>query len=70
MLTAAITDLLQAGTAAGLLRADIEPDDAFFSLSGLSLAATTPEHHTRMTRLLDLLMDGLRHQAPSGTPAD
>ncbi|MGZ3096991.1 TetR/AcrR family transcriptional regulator [Streptomyces sp. H62] len=70
MLTAAITDLLQAGTAAGLLRADVEPDDVLFSLSGLSLAATTPEHHTRMSRLLDLLMDGLRHQASSGTPAD
>ncbi|MFE2052065.1 TetR/AcrR family transcriptional regulator [Streptomyces sp. NPDC059459] len=69
LLTGAITDLLRAGTAAGLLRADVEPEDVLFSLSGLSLAATTPEHHARMTRLLDLLMDGLRYQASSGSRA-
>lgn len=42
MLTAAITELLHAGREAGLVRADIEPDDVLFSLGGLSLAATTP----------------------------
>ncbi|MDH6133728.1 AcrR family transcriptional regulator [Kitasatospora sp. MAA4] len=65
MLTAAITELLQAGAAAGVLRADVEPADVLFSLSGLSLAATTPEHRARMARLLDLLMDGLRYRAAS-----
>ncbi|RAG81323.1 TetR/AcrR family transcriptional regulator [Streptacidiphilus pinicola] len=65
MLTAAITELLQAGVPAGVVRADVEPDDVLFSLSGLSLAATTPEHHARMARLLDLLMDGLRHHSAS-----
>ncbi|WP_329560567.1 TetR/AcrR family transcriptional regulator [Kitasatospora sp. NBC_01266] len=65
MLTTAITELLQAGTATGVLRADVEPADVLFSLSGLSLAATTPEHRARMARLLDLLMDGLRYRAVS-----
>jgi AcrR family transcriptional regulator len=70
MLTAAITGLLDAGREAGLVRDDVEPDDVLFSLSGLSLAATTPEHHTRMARLLDLLMDGLRrHEPPERTDA-
>ncbi|MDH6109256.1 AcrR family transcriptional regulator [Kitasatospora sp. MAP12-15] len=63
MLTTAITELLQAGATAGLLRSDAEPEDVLFSLSGLSLAATTPEHRARMGRLLDLLMDGLRYHA-------
>ncbi|MEY9871658.1 AcrR family transcriptional regulator [Streptacidiphilus sp. MAP12-33] len=67
MLTAAITELLHAGTAAGLIRSDADPTDVLFSLSGLSLAATTPEHHARMARLLDLLMDGLRHHAAVDT---
>ncbi|MFJ7276256.1 TetR/AcrR family transcriptional regulator [Kitasatospora sp. NPDC098663] len=66
MLTTAITRLLRAGAESGVLRADVEPEDVLFSLSGLSLAATTPEHHARMERLLDLLMDGLRHRAASG----
>ncbi|MEZ0092314.1 TetR/AcrR family transcriptional regulator [Streptacidiphilus sp. EB129] len=69
MLTDAITELLRAGTAAGVIRADVEPDDVLFSLSGLSLAAATPEHQARMARLLDLLMDGLRYHAASGTAA-
>lgn len=65
MLTAAIADLLQAGIAVDVLRADVEPADLLFSLSGLSLAATTSEHRARMARLLDLLMDGLRYRAAS-----
>ncbi|MEV8322630.1 TetR family transcriptional regulator [Kitasatospora sp. NPDC056731] len=66
MLTGAITRLLRAGAESGVLRADVEPEDVLFSLSGLSMAATTPEHHVRMERLLDLLMDGLRYHAASG----
>ncbi|SEL81869.1 TetR/AcrR family transcriptional regulator [Streptacidiphilus jiangxiensis] len=62
MLTAAIGDLLWAGIAADVIRPDLEPEDVLFSLSGLSLAATTPEHRARMARLLDLLMDGFRHR--------
>jgi hypothetical protein len=38
----------------------VEPIDILTSLSGLSLAAVEPG---QSDRLLDLLMDGLRHRA-------
>ncbi|MEY9844599.1 AcrR family transcriptional regulator [Streptacidiphilus sp. BW17] len=69
MLTATIAELLRAGTAAGLVRTDVDPTDVLFSLSGLSLAAATPEHQARMARLLDLLMDGLRYHSAADTAA-
>ncbi len=56
-LTTAITTLLQAGAAAGTLRADVEP------ASGVSLAAGEPAQRDQAGRLLDLLMDGLRFRA-------
>ena len=61
-LTTAITSLLQAGAAAGALRADIEPGDVLASLSGISLAAGEPAQRAQARRLLDLLMDGLRYR--------
>jgi AcrR family transcriptional regulator len=61
-LITAITALLQAGAAAGALRADIEPGDVLASLSGLSLAAGEPAQRDQARRLLDLLMDGLRYR--------
>jgi AcrR family transcriptional regulator len=57
-LLAAITALLAAGTAAGVVRADVEPGDVLASLSGVSLASDEPAQRGRM---LDLLMDGLRY---------
>jgi AcrR family transcriptional regulator len=66
-LTTAITTLLQAGAAAGTLRADVEPADVLASLSGVSLAAGEPAQRDQARRLLDLLMDGLRYRA--GAPA-
>jgi AcrR family transcriptional regulator len=62
-LTGAITTLLHAGTAAGTVRADIEPGDVLASLSGVSLAAGEPAQRDQARRLLDLLMDGLRYRA-------
>jgi hypothetical protein len=62
-LTAAITALLHAGTAAGTVRSDIEPGDVLASLSGVSLAAGEPAQRDQARRLLDLLMDGLRYRA-------
>jgi AcrR family transcriptional regulator len=61
-LTTAITSLLQAGAAAGALRADTEPGDVLASLSGISLAAGEPAQRDQARRLLDLLMDGLRYR--------
>jgi AcrR family transcriptional regulator len=62
-LVGAITALLQAGTAAGTIRPDIEPADVLASLSGVSLAAGEPAQRDQARRLLDLLMDGLRYRA-------
>jgi AcrR family transcriptional regulator len=61
-LTAAVTELLRAGAAAGTLRPDVSPDDVLVGLNGISLA-TDPERRDQAGRLLDLLMDGLRYQA-------
>jgi AcrR family transcriptional regulator len=59
-LTAALTKLLQAGVAAGALRADVEVDDVLIALSGLSLATAGRDDPEQTGRLLDLLVDGLR----------
>jgi Transcriptional regulator SbtR-like, C-terminal domain len=46
----------------GTLRSDIAPADVLASLSGASLTAGEPAQRDQARRLLDLLMDGLRHQ--------
>ena len=61
-LTAAITTLIEAGVAAGTLRPDVAPYDVLVSLSGVTLASPDPE---QQSRLLDLLIDGLRVRRPS-----
>jgi len=62
-LTAAITTLLEAGAATGTVRSDVEAGDALASLMGVSLAAGDPAQRDQAGRMLDLLMDGLRHRA-------
>jgi AcrR family transcriptional regulator len=64
-LTGAVTDLLAAGAAAGLIRDDIAPADVLASLSGVSLSAGAPDQRDQAGRMLDLLMDGLRYRAPA-----
>jgi AcrR family transcriptional regulator len=59
-MTAAMATLLDAGAAAGTVRPDVAPGDVLTSLSGVTLAAGTPD---QARRLLDLLMDGLRYRA-------
>jgi AcrR family transcriptional regulator len=59
-LLAAITTILDAGRAAGDLRADVTAEDIAASLVGIFTVVGKPEHHAQATRLLDLLMDGLR----------
>ena len=61
-LLGAITALLGAGAAAGIMRGDVEPGDVLASLSGVSLAAGEPAQRDQARRMLDLLMDGLRYQ--------
>jgi AcrR family transcriptional regulator len=62
-LIGAITALLDAGVTAGTLRSDVEPNDVLLGLSGVSLAADEPAQREQAGRLLDLLVDGLRHGA-------
>ncbi|GII61950.1 TetR family transcriptional regulator [Sphaerisporangium krabiense] len=60
-MTDAVTSLLRAGAAAGTVREDVLPEDVLASLTGLSMAAR--ERRDQAARMLDLLMDGLRHTA-------
>jgi AcrR family transcriptional regulator len=62
-LTAAIMTLLHAGAATGVVRSDIEPADLLASMSGVSLTAGEPAQREQASRMLDLLMDGLRYRA-------
>ncbi|MEZ0366568.1 TetR/AcrR family transcriptional regulator [Mycobacterium sp. pUA109] len=59
-LNAAIQTLLDAGAAAGSLRADVAADDVTASLVGVVLAAGAPDQREQANRMLDLLVDGLR----------
>jgi AcrR family transcriptional regulator len=60
-----ITTILDAGTAAGDLRADISAEDIAASLIGIFTVAGKPGQYPQANRLLDLLMDGLRPRPPS-----
>jgi AcrR family transcriptional regulator len=59
----AITTILDAGRAAGDLRADISAEDIAASLLGIFGVAGKPEQRAQADRLLNLLMDGLRPAA-------
>jgi hypothetical protein len=61
MMLSSITSLLEA--AAGHVRPDIGARDILTSLTGIALAAGAPEQRDQAERLLDLIMDGLRHPA-------
>jgi AcrR family transcriptional regulator len=59
-LLAAIDVLLDAGRATGELRADVTAEDIAASLIGIFTVARPPEHPARASRLLNILLDGLR----------
>jgi AcrR family transcriptional regulator len=65
-LLAAFTALLKAGVADGTLRADVDPADLMASINGVSLAVGEPGQREQASRLLDLMMDGLRYGAAAG----
>ncbi|WP_086830502.1 TetR/AcrR family transcriptional regulator [Streptomyces sp. NRRL B-24572] len=62
-LGATIGSLLRAGADARLLRSDVDPFDVGLSLAGVALITSSPAQRDRSGRLLDLLLDGLRHGA-------
>jgi AcrR family transcriptional regulator len=59
-LLAAIDAILDAGRATGQLRSDVTAEDIAASLIGIFTVARPPEHDARASRLLNILMDGLR----------
>lgn len=59
-LLAAIGELLEAGRVTGELRADVTAEDIAAGLIGIFTVARPPKHRARASRLLDILMDGLR----------
>jgi AcrR family transcriptional regulator len=59
-LLAAIDEILNAGRVTGELRADVTAEDIAASLIGIFTVAPPPEHEVRASRLLNILMDGLR----------
>ncbi|SFS51183.1 TetR/AcrR family transcriptional regulator [Saccharopolyspora flava] len=51
--------VLDAGAAEGVLRDDVEPEDVVVGIIGI-YSSTGPDRPEQTSRLLDLLMDGLR----------
>jgi hypothetical protein len=64
---AAATKLLQAGVAAGTVRADVDGADLLRAVGGICMS-TDQERPDASDRLLGLLFDGLRHGAAAGSP--
>ncbi|HLI02616.1 MAG TPA: helix-turn-helix domain-containing protein [Acidimicrobiales bacterium] len=62
----AIASILAAGRAAGDIRDDVTAEDVAAGLLGICAVAGKPDQRHQLTRLLDLLMDGLRPRAPLG----
>ena len=56
-LTEAVARLLDAGVAAGSLRADLDPFDVLLAVTGVALATEQYADRGRADRLLDLMMD-------------
>jgi AcrR family transcriptional regulator len=65
-LVAIMRAFLDAGSAAGDIRPDVEAVDVAASLAGILAVAGAPEQREQATRMLNLLMDGLRPIAGSG----
>jgi len=63
-----ITSILEAGRAAGDLRADVTAEDIGASLLGIFTVAGKPGQRQQADRLLNLLMDGLRPVAREHHP--
>jgi hypothetical protein len=59
-LLTAITTILDAGRVAGDLRPDVTAEDIAAALVGIFTVAPRPQREATASRLLNLLMDGLR----------
>jgi AcrR family transcriptional regulator len=68
-LNAALRMLLEAGAAAGVLRADAQPEDVMRVVSAIWDLPDGPTWREDVRRMLDLVLDGLRYGATAPTPA-
>ncbi|MBD3002959.1 TetR/AcrR family transcriptional regulator [Streptomyces sp. 5-10] len=59
MIQDALSRLMDAAVAAGVIRSDIGATDMFAALTGIALASGKPEQREQADRLLDLTLDGL-----------
>ncbi|GAA2306443.1 helix-turn-helix domain-containing protein [Streptomyces violaceusniger] len=59
MIQDALSRLMDAAVAAGVIRSDIGAIDMFAALTGIALASGKPEQREQADRLLDLTLDGL-----------
>ena len=64
-LIAAAELLLRANTEAGTIRPGVSTDDLFLAIAGLWQIDADSDWKPRLTRLLDVVMDGLRAGAPA-----
>lgn len=62
-LQAAAGSLLRAGEEAGTIRPGVTPDDFILAITGLFVIEPDERWKERSTRLIDLVMDGLRTRA-------
>jgi AcrR family transcriptional regulator len=62
-IVAALRVLLEAGAADGTLRADADPEDVMRAMGAVWNVASGPEWQDQVSRLLSLLVDGLRYGA-------
>src|SRR5918911_45113 len=56
--------LLEAGAAAGTLRADVDPKDVMRVMNGIWYLPSGPQWRADVGRMLDLVIDGLRYGVP------
>jgi AcrR family transcriptional regulator len=60
--------LLTAGAQAGTLRADVAPDDVMRVIHAIWYLPSGPEWRATVSRMLDLVIDGLRYGVADQTP--
>lgn len=65
----ALRGLVEAAAASGTIRGDVDSADILQALSGIYGAPATPDWQARASRLVGLLMDGLRWGAPGNAAA-
>ncbi|WP_328564396.1 helix-turn-helix domain-containing protein [Streptomyces coelicoflavus] len=64
LIQTALTTLMDTAVEAGEIRSDIGSADMFAALAGIALTSARPDQREQAERLLDLVLDGLRPDAP------